>query len=168
MDCGCGMADPLEGGGVDDPKPDGSEGPPWFPKGGLRPKTPLCGTGEEPINGGETGRASLKLLSCGGNGPDRLCDAVNIESCSGNGALLGGASPPPEVSWFFLSPYFSPHTSPNGSGPASGPVCFSKRSKSCLVRPGFNKSPVVSPNISLLTPTPLDIQAGRVSRSAPL
>lgn len=55
-------------------------------------------------------------------------------------------------------PVASLKMSPNGSGPVSG--CFSMRSKSSLYKPGFNISPVVSPNTSLLMPIPFVIHAG--------
>mmetsp|Transcript_92747 Transcript_92747/g.286350 ORF Transcript_92747/g.286350 Transcript_92747/m.286350 type:complete len:226 (+) Transcript_92747:697-1374(+) len=88
-----------------------------------------------------------------------------MESWSGRGALFGGSV------LLLLFPAdrlaFSRNSSPKGSGPSPGPS-RSIFSKSDLVNPGFISSPVTSPKNWVPQPTPLVIQAGLLSRCAPL
>mmetsp|Transcript_25759 Transcript_25759/g.56839 ORF Transcript_25759/g.56839 Transcript_25759/m.56839 type:complete len:270 (-) Transcript_25759:679-1488(-) len=120
------------------------------------------------------GTAWLAALSCGGSGSRRLAGPAPAPaktwSWSGRGAprRLATASCADAPSSLRASgaPFGSLKTSPKGSGPSNA-VLFSIFSRSARVRPGFIRSPVASPNISVPTPTPFVIHAGLLSRCAP-
>lgn len=78
-------------------------------------------------------------------------------------AGFGGSAALPALAPVVL-PVASAKISPNGSLSLVSITFFSSRSRSSLYRPGFSISPLLSPNISLLTPTPFVIHAGCVFR----